>query len=799
MRRFRYLAKTNFRNLFSNKRFAFVNIFGLSVGLTISLLILIYVRYESSFDNFNPNAANIYRVVVKNSQDGSVRVATPLPLSVVLKKDYPEIDKVIGIIRTWDEIKSGQNSFENLKGAVVEKDFFDLFNFPLKSGNQVTIFQSPLEAVVTEKFAHLLFGNTNPLGKTFEYEKSVFTITGVINTIPSNSLFDFDYFLADKYRYSYYPDLNDRWYNSGLITFITFRGNKVPNGFEQKLSAIEQKYYPDFLKNTHKYLLTEFKGSHLNPLLTNDMVPGVAPVYLWLLSAIAFGILFIACLNFMNISIANAGRRRTETGIKKVSGASSGSLILDFFAEISFLVLISLIISCIAMNLLMPYFNDLTGKKIVFDYSDPIFLGCVIGFGILTTLISGLYPSIVISRSSSVREMLQKKETGKNRLTFQKGFVVLQFVISIILAISQLFIFRQISFMQNHEAGFKKENLIALPARTLGDSGDERMKNTAIFVQELEKYQAQYGYGKAAVSEFVPGFGFRNQFKAFPVGSSFSDGLEVVSCDIDENFIDVFGMHMVQGRIFSKEYSTDKDAVMINESALKKFGWKSIEGKSLGLFTNDNKKEVIGVVNDINIKSLQYSIEPMIYQFGRHHNFPGYITVRLNPDKTAESIVFIKKKWMELFPDIPFVLEAVDQKFKASYGEEEKFARITGIFSMLAMLLSLLGIFALSTLESDMRTKEIGIRRVNGAKIFEVMILLNMDFLKWVVLAFVISVPVAWIAIHRWLENFAFKTELSWWVFALAGLLAMAVAMTTVSLQSWRAATRNPVESLRNE
>jgi putative ABC transport system permease protein len=738
-------------------------------------------------------------VVAKNIQKGSIGVPTPLPLSVVLKKDYPEIDKVIGLLRTWDEIKAGQKKFENLTGAIAEKDFFEVFSFPLQSGNPATIFNDPYEAVVTEKFAHLLFGDTNPMGQTFEYDKSVFTITGVINSIPSNSIFNFDYILSDKYRNIYYPDLNDRWYNSGLITFITFQGNRVPDGFEQKLMNIEKQYYPDFLKNTFQLLLADFKGSHLNPSLEKDIIPIVAPAYLWILSAIAIGILLIACLNFVNISIANAGRRKIETGIKKVYGASSGTLIGDFFAEISILVFISLIISFLGVNLLLPYFNDLIQKNIVIDYSDPIFLGGVFGFGVLTILISGLYPSFVLSRSPSIKVMLQRKKAGQNKLTFQKSFVMLQFVISIVLGITQLFIFKQISFMQNHESGFKKDNLIAIYVRASGNTANDRLKNTSILVQELEKYQSQYGYGKAAVTEYVPGFGFRNQFKAFPGGNTYPEGMEVISCDIDENFLDVFGVQMVQGRFFSKAYSTDRDAIIINQAALKKFGWSSIEGKTMGLFSKDNQKEVVGVINDINIKSLQYSIDPMIYQYGRHHNFPGYLNLRLNPEKTAESIEFIKKTWTRLFPEIPFVYEGVAEKFKSAYGEEEKFARITGVFSILAMLLSLLGIFALSTLESDMRVKEIGIRRVNGARILEVMFLINKDIVKWVALAFVISVPVAWYAIHSWLDSFAYKTSLSWWIFALAGLLAIAIAIITVSWQSWKAATRNPVESLRYE
>ncbi|MCX6236195.1 MAG: ABC transporter permease [Bacteroidia bacterium] len=799
MERLKYFLRINIRNLFVLKKFAFVNIIGLSISLTISLLILIYVRYETSFDRFNPNARNIYRVVEKNIQDGSVGARTPLALSDILKKDYPEIDKVVGLMRTFDEVKVEEKRFENLKGAIVEKDFFELFNFPLKAGNQKTIFLDPFEIVFTTKLANKLFGKTDPIGKIIEYQNSIFTVAGVIDNIPSNSIFDFDYFLSDKFRYKDYPDLDKRWYEFGLFTFITFKGNKAPEGFETKLTNIEKKYYPDFMKNRHNYLLADFKGSHLNPSLGNDIVPAIAPVYLWILSAIALGILVIACLNFMNISIANASKRNIEIGIKKVNGATSGALIGDFFAEISVVVFISLIISFIGVHLLLPFFNDLIEKKIAVNVSDSIFWSGAVGFGILTTLISGLYPSIILSKPSPVKVLLQNQGAIKNKLTFQKSFVVLQFAITIILAITQLFIFKQISFMENHETGFNKENLIAMSVRSLGNNGPERMKNTEIFVLDLEKYQAQYRYGKATVTEFVPGFGYRNLFKIFPEGNAHSEGMELLSCDIDENFIDVFGLQIVQGRFFSKDFTSDSQAIIMNESAYKELGWKSVEGKSIGLFSKDNKREVVGVINDLNIKSLQHEIEPMIYQFGRHHNYPGYITVRLNPDKKAETIEFVKKLWMSRFPDVPFGFESIDEKYKAAYGEEEKLAKITGIFSIIAMLLSLLGIFALSTLESEKRIKEIGIRKVNGARISEVIAMLNKDFLKWVAIAFVIATPIAWYAMHKWLENFAYKTDLSWWIFALAGLLALGIALLTVSWQSWRAASRNPVEALRYE
>jgi putative ABC transport system permease protein len=353
--------------------------------------------------------------------------------------------------------------------------------------------------------------------------------------------------------------------------------------------------------------------------------------------------------------------------------------------------------------------------------------------------------------------------------------------------------------MKNHETGFDKKNLITIPVRSLGNYGNERMGNTTLFVQTLEKYQSQYGYGKASVTEFVPGFGFRNNFKIYPESSEYPDGMELLSCDVDENFTDVFGLKILNGRFFSKEYSTDYDAILINESAYKKLGWKSLEGKSAGLFNKDNRKEVIGVINDINVRSLQYPVQPMIYQFGRHHNYPGYVTIRINPEKKSVTVDFIKKQWTELFPGVPFGVESVDEKYRNAYGAEHKLAKITGTFSLLAIFLSLMVIFVLSTLEAEKRTKEIGIRKINGAKASEVITMFNKDFSKWVILAYIFGCPGAWLVMTRWMQNFAYKTELSWWVFAFTGMIILGLAILTVSLQSWRAATRNPVEALRYE
>jgi putative ABC transport system permease protein len=799
MNSLKYFLRIYLRNLFIHKRFAFINIIGLSVGITVSLLILLYIRYETSFENFNPYADQIYRIAAENIQEGTLGASTPIALSDVMKKDYPEIDKVVGFMRTWDDIKVGKQRFEGVSGAIVERDFFTLFNIPLIAGNQHSVFSDPFEAVVTSDFAGKIYGNVNAIGKTFEYEDQHFTITGLIRPIPSNSLFKTDFFLSDGYRYKTYPDLDQRWYEFGLFTFVTFKSGRIPDGFEKKLTSIEKLYYPDFMKNRYNYRVIPFKGSHLNDSLENDLSPSVSPVYLWLLSAIALGILAIACLNFMNISISNSGKRNMETGIKKVHGATSGSIISDVFFELTLIVLISLAISFLAVHLSLPWFNKLVQRDIAVNMADPMFWIGILGFGVITVVSSGLYPAIFFSRPAPVKVLLQKKNLVKSNLAFQKGFVVLQFTLTVILAITLFVLFKQIVFLRNHDTGFVKDNLVTIPVRLLSNNGDDRVKQSALFTESIEKYEARYGFGKASLTEFVPGFGFRNLFKLYPDTENPDDGIEMLSCDVDENFLVVFGLSLKQGRFFSQSYPTDRDALLINESAFKKLGWETIEGKFIGLFSAENRKEVIGVISDINVNSLQNPIRPMIYQFGRHHNYPGYLTVRIRPEKKQETMQFLKNQWVKLFPDIPFTFESIDEKFKTAYGEEERLAQIIAIFSVLAILLSLLGILALSALESESRIREIGIRRVNGAGIGTILSMLNRGFLRLVALAFLIASPAGWYVSNRWLSHFAYQTHISWWIFALAGLLTLGVASLTVTVQSYKAASRNPVDCLKYE
>ncbi len=798
MKSLKFFLRIFMRNLLVYKNFNFINLIGLSVGITLCMLILVYIRFETSFDRFNPDASRVYRIVSKNTQDGTHSANTPVALSTVLKKDFPEIDGMVTLMRISDDIHVDDERFKEVDGAVVEKEFFTLFRLPLLSGNPSKIFQHPDEAVVTKKLASRMFGDQNPLGKTFELDKHTFTVTGVVDNIPANSLFaSIEFFLADGYRYQYYTDLDQRWYVFGLVTFVTFHNHIPPRDFESRLAGLENRYYPDFMKNRFTYQVIPFLGSHLNRTLENDLVPVVAPAYLWILFLIAMGILLIACLNFMNISMANAGKRSVNTGIKKMTGASPGFLVREIFLEIMLMVGLSLAISTLGVQLLIPSFNNLLDKNLTLDLADPFYWVGLAVIGFVTVMGAGFYPAFAFSRTSPLHVLRQRRNSYSALFRFQRSFVVVQFALTIVLVIFLLFTHKQVVFLKHHQTGFDRKNLISIPVMTLDENTLEREKMSRRFLQAIEPYRDQYGFGTASVTEFVPGFGFRNLFKIYPEDGQ-GDGMELLSCDVDENMAEVFGLHMVEGRYFSADRPADVDALIINEAAYRKLGWKSLEGKRVGLFSKDNQKEVIGVINDINVSSLKNPVMPMIYQFGHHHMFPRYVTFRMQGDYRP-AVNFMQSQWNRLFPDIPFEFESVEDKFLAAYGDETRLSHIIGVFSVLALALSLLGMMALSALECERRTKEIGIRRVNGASIQEMLRMLSTRFLKLVIVAFLLAIPVSILLVNKWLENFAYKTDVSWWVFIVAGLAALFISTATISWQTWRASRMDPVEALRYE
>ncbi|MCX6255253.1 MAG: hypothetical protein NTV31_12345 [Bacteroidia bacterium] len=446
----------------------------------------------------------------------------------------------------------------------------------------------------------------------------------------------------------------------------------------------------------------------------------------------------------------------------------------------------------------LPLFQRLAERPLAGQENNIYVWIFTIGISLIVAIISGFIPGYTFSKVIPVKIIKSKNSFVRIHKGIHNGLLVSQFSLTIALIIVQFFIVRQISFMKNGDLGFNNDNLLAVDLRNSRMNDVDKFNKAKIYNSELEKQGASFGLLTGSITEDIPGYYFENSFTVNPIDSPVDECL-IISTAVDENFTKVFGINIVEGRFFSDKYSTDNEAFIINETAMKQIGWKNIDGKFLKLKHEDSKCPVVGVMKDIHPTTLKEPIPPMLYRFGLQNNFPAFLTFRILPQYKNQIIALMKKNWETMFPETPFSYLNVRETYYKNYAEEQRLSKIIGIFALLAISLSLLGLFGLITFYSERRIKEIGIRKINGAKVTEILAMLNKDFFKWIVIAFFIACPFAWYAISKWLESFAYKTNLSWWIFALAGLMVSGIAMLTISWQSWRAATRNPVEALRYE
>ena len=673
-----------------------------------------------------------------------------------------------------------------------------MFDFKFLRGNPKTALEDPGSAVITRTFARKLFGDSVAVGKTIVFDNFVFTVSGILEKLPENSIFDFDMLVSYNLRTKIFPNWDQRWWHGGVYTFFIPQNPELLPAIQKKLSEIPDKYYPEWLDKDVDYIARPMKKSHLYNWVRGDMKSTVSPAYLYILLTIAMTILALACINYINFATVYSTRRRKSIGINKIYGAQPRSLFIQQITESVLFSTISFGFALIISEQLLPLFAKITGKQFNFDYSNLSLLSGIILFSFIVGILSGLYPGIVFSRKKPVEAFLLKSHGKIERTLLHKSSVIIQFLISLILIIAATCILKQTSFMKNYNVGFDKNNLYAIYLDDLG-TDSVKYENAKLYRQEVEKFAGQYGFSNGTITENIPGFYYQNSFEIVPDGFTKENSIRITSTAIDENFLKVYGIKMTEGRFFSWDYPTDYDAFIINETALKMFGWDNITGKYINLVYDSKKYPVIGVMKDIHISSLQNNLGPVLFRFGEHNNFPGFLTIRMAKDKKQETVRFLEKTWEKLFPDVTFSGFFVKDKYLDNYKSEDKLIRIILIFTLLAIILSCLGLFSLVSYETMNRTKEIGIRKVNGAGTGKIMLMLSKDFTKWVLVAFIIACLVGYFAMNKWLQNFAYKTDLSWWIFALAGLLTYLIALLTASWQSWRAASRNPVEALRYE
>jgi putative ABC transport system permease protein len=797
---FKNYLKSALKALNKNKGFTAINIVGLSVGIAACLLIVLYVVNELSYDKYNANASRIYRVTQNAKLNGNEAsyATSPEPLKQAFTT-LPEIEKATRLIPSTSLflspkkffVKKGNTSLEEKNVVFAESDLFSMFTLPMIDGNPSTSLSEPNSAVITESTAKKYFSSTDVVGKTIAINDSnVYKITGVIKDIPSQSHFNFDFFLS----YSSIPESKEGgWGYSGMHQYILVKPGADIHKLESELRAITLKGYPDFINKNGNHLnivLTPLLDIHLKSVSEYELSKGGNIQYVYIFSAIALFILLIACVNFINLSTARSANRAKEVGVRKVLGSTRQFLITQFLTESVLVTFISAIIAVVLVRLLLPYFNQTAGTNLTITMlSLSWFVPALLSMVLIIGLLAGAYPAFYLSAFKPIFVLKGKIAAGFKR-SFLRGFlVVFQFSISIFLIISTLVIYNQLTYIHNKNLGFNRSQMLSIKnTNVLGEQAK-------IFKQNLKQLP---GVEQVTMSTYLPTGTERNITGLFPQ-LPIDINQDVLSSfwTVDEDYIKTLGIQLIKGRNFSNQLASDSSAIIVNEAFVKKFGFKDALNKTVYRDSYGVQPyHIVGVVKDFNYSSLHDNIKPLALVYGADN---GAITAKVKTTNLSALMQQIQSKWKDLSANQQFTYSFMNDDFDATYRLEQHMQQIFFSFSVLAILIACLGLFGLATYAAEQRNKEIAIRKVIGASTSNIINILSADFIKLVCISILTASPVGWFAMNKWLQNFAYRINISWMVFAVAGLIAIAIALITISFQSIKAAIANPVKSLRTE
>jgi putative ABC transport system permease protein len=781
--------KTAWRNLLHNKTFSLINIFGLALGMTCSLLILLWLKDELKKDKFHANGDRLYRVMENQFYSGDISTfpSTPGILAENIVKDIPEIQLASQMLWESEPLFTVGNKFDKEKGRFVQKDFLKMFSFKLAKGDAASALAEPNSIVISKKLAEKYFPGEDPIGKMIRIDnKENVSVTGILEEIPDLSSLKFEFLL----NYQLWFKENDwakEWGNNGPRCYVLLAANTPVEKINAKIK--------DYIRGKNKesnvdLFLQNFGESYLYSDWDNGKQHGGRIEYVRIFSIVAIIILIIACINFMNLATARSLRRAREIGVRKVVGAGKRQLIGQFIGESLFVSFIAVCVSLLIVTLILPGFNTLTDKHLSLNLADPSLLLVILGLTIITGVVSGSYPALFMSslKPIVVLKGILKFKTGATY--FRKGLVVFQFTLSIILILGMIVIYRQIDFIHNKNLGFGKEDLLYMPLE------GELQKTFPTFKQELSK---QAGIKSVTSAQSSPlEVGSSTQGVRWP-GKDTTKLILFSTNPITYDYIKTMGIQLVDGRDLSPEYSLDTNNYVINEATAIKIGYTDPVGKELTMW--GDKGTIVGVMKDFHHNSLHVPIEPLILRLFKKswNSYWGNIIIRTEKGKTKEAIASMEKLYKQFNPGFPFKYYFTDDEIAKNYKSEHTVSKLSRYFAFLAIFISCLGLFGLVTFTAEQKTKEIGIRKVLGASVTGIVQMLSKDFLKLVLLAAVIAFPVAWWAMHRWLNDFAYRVDIGWWVFAVAGVTALLIALLTISFQSIKAAIANPVKSLRTE
>ena len=795
--------KTALRNLLKQKSFSFINVIGFAVGMTCFILILIFVRFELSYDKFFKESDRIYRVAIERKYPDKIRNwgRTAFPVAATFQEEFSEILQGSRLITNNNAllITYGDKHIYNERVMFADANFFEVFGLQFVEGDPRSALVNPNSVVLTEETAEVIFGDQQAMSQTLNINNVDYTVTGVTQKVPSNSHFHYDYLLSSLTVQQF---SGQQWINAwGAFTYILVQEGTDVQVLESKFIEMVKKYmapevvdevgtsFEDFVAggNGYRFFLQPLKDIHLKSSLDQEIEANGNVTYVYLFEVISVFILFIACINFMNLATARSANRAREVGIRKTVGSARSQIVFQFLLESILLSTFSLVIAVCLVELLLPLFNNLTGKELDIHYFNNIYvLPGLILYILVVGILAGSYPAFFLSSFQPVRVLKGNLQRGTLNNRLRNGLVVFQFTLSIVLIVCTLVVNNQINFMLNKDLGYDKEHVVVIRnGRVLGEQVDA-------FKQALLTNPSVLS---AAGSFNFPGGAFDGNVHR-PVGTSDQRAVSISVIAADYDYVETMGMELVAGRNFSREFGTEQDAYVLNEKAAKMLDLKNPIDASITDHTRIYT--IIGLLKDFHFKSLHNEISPVAYVLGPP-NIAGFVSVRVAPQNISKTLSFLEKVWGEFTGQRPFEFTFLDADLMTQYEAEQKTKQISGIFSVIAVFIGCLGLFGLAAFTAEKRSKEIGIRKVMGASVPKITFLLVKDFTKLVGIAFVIATPIAYFAMRAWLKNFAYSTEMSLVPFLIAGVLALGIAILTVSYQAVKAAFRDPVDSLRFE
>jgi putative ABC transport system permease protein len=803
--------KIAWRNLRKHKFYTFLNIFGLSLGLASCLLISLYVVDELSFDRSFANAGRIYRVnsdIRFGGADMKLAVA-PDPLAFTLKKDYPQVEQATRLRENGSQLVRRSNSTENLKEENVfyaDSTFFTVFSTPLIAGDPKKALIEPYSIVLSEKDAVKYFGTENPLGKTLVVDfDDTYTVTGVMQNMPVQSHLRDVHMLLSMSTYG--ESRQGSWGSHNFNTYLMLRPGVDPKQFEKNFDKVLEKYTSKWVQaflgasldevaksgSYIRYTLVPLTEIHLRSDRTAEIGVNGNIEYVYIFAVVAVFLLAIACVNFMNLATARSANRAKEVGVRKALGSERSSLISQFLTESVMLSFFSVALAVVLAYVALPFFNNLASKQVVFPMQNVWFWVVMLIVGGVVGVLAGSYPAFFLSAFKPLKVLKNSVELQGKGGSLRNALVVFQFVISVMLIVGTGVIYRQLNFIQTKKLGFDKEQMLIVNDAYALNNQVKAFKEQVMRIPNVES---------ATVTSFLPTPSSRTDHTFFPVGEIQQDkGINMQKWAVDYDFVKTMGLQMANGRPFQEEFPSDSTGIVINEAAAKVLGYADPVGKRIFGYEDEALKQkitytIIGVVKNFHFESLKKNIGALSLVLYRSN---GNVVFKLKGGNVAQTVGQVEQLWKKMAPAQPFSYRFMDDDFNEVYRSEQRVGQIFITFAAISIVIGCLGLFGLSAYTAERRTKEIGVRKVLGASVTNIVALLSKEFLRLIIIAIIIGIPIAWFGMNRWLNDFAYHVDLAWWMFLGAGAIAVTIALLTVSFQSIKAALTNPVKSLRSE